>query len=182
MDAEYRDLLVAAQKHYQRSWKVWFQNGFFQFCRFLLAATVKSVFLIRDGLIVLVNVFYVALLVPLDIILICLYFLAFYIRNEPYEDPDDLWKLPDTQKAQSKLIDLNVLRRLFWSGAGISIGKRFNTLEAPKTIITTETHLDGTKSRVAKEWVKPSSDEPKPELTTDRSKCKSYPTYPKLLP
>jgi hypothetical protein len=67
-----------------------------------------------------------------------------------------LWKLPETRKAQEKLIDLNILRRLFSSGAGISIGKRFNTLEVPK--ITIETDLDGTNSGVTKEWVKPSSD------------------------
>lgn len=154
MDAEYRDLLLAAEKRFQDSWYSWFLRYSFTSLRIVSVVVAKSVFVLRDGIILLLNTLYIFLLAPLDLCLVCIYFLAVNIRPDPDDDPDDLRYDPH-KKARSQsgsMADLNIIRRLFWSGANVAIGKNLMTLSIPKSIYTKDTVLPGDEPAVEQQW------------------------------
>lgn len=154
MDAEYRDLLLAAEKRFQDSWYSWFLRYTFASLRVASVVGAKSVFVARDGIILLLNILYILLLAPLDILLVCIYFLAVNIRPDPDDDPDDLRYDPHkkARRQSGSMADLNIIRRLFWSGANVAIGKNLMTLSIPKSIYTKDTILPGDEPVVEQQW------------------------------
>lgn len=154
MDAEYRDLLLAAEKRYQTSWYSYSIELSFTALRIICVVSAKAIFVIRDTMILLLNVLYIILLAPLDLVLIGVYFSAVNIRPDHQEDPDDLRYDPHKKaKVQSgSMADLNIIRRLFWSGSNVAIGKNLMTLSIPQSIYTKDTILEGDQPNLEQQW------------------------------
>lgn len=141
MDEEYRDLLLAAERRYRKSWKAWFDQVVFVSFRILAVMTAKSTFMARDALSVVLNGLYSLLLIPFDAILVIVYFLAVNVYPDPTDNPDDLRY--DVHKAAkresaSSMADLNVLRRLFWAGEQVAVSRNMRCFCLPKTVVTLE--------------------------------------------
>jgi hypothetical protein len=126
-DEEYRQLLVAAEERYRKSWMTKMARMGARIYRILCVTFVKMIFLVRDSVMLLFDFFFMLTLLPLDALLVVTYFSAVYIEPAAFNS--------STPAQDSVMMDLNIIRRLFWGNHGIGVGNNFATLYVPKNII-----------------------------------------------
>lgn len=101
---------------------------------------IKATFLVRDLAVFVTNTLYVFLILPLDISLVFLHFLAS--------------RMAGNAPQHSNIMSLHLTRDVLWSGVPISTGRGCRELSLPQTLVTIDTkggsHVikDNTRSRV----------------------------------
>jgi hypothetical protein len=114
---EYFNTAMVVQKEIKQSWINVIGNIFNRILLTCIALLGKLIFFTRDLIIWIVNILFSIMMLPLDAMLVILHLVLKTFDS----DPD--------------LADINTLRRLFWKGAPVSLGKRFSTLTTPKSIV-----------------------------------------------
>lgn len=128
MDEELQNLLIAAEQRFRSTWSSYLTRLFFSFLCSLFVCYIKLIFFGRDVFVLLLNGLHYLFLLPLDILIIIAYFAATFARNKANMSSV-------STNSCGKFVRLKVVRRLFWSGSEISVGRRLRDLNVPPDIL-----------------------------------------------
>lgn len=141
MDEELQNLLIAAERRFRSTWSSYLTQFFFRGVRSLFICTIKLIFSLRDGFVLLLNGLHYVLLLPLEILIIIAYFAATFARDKANMSTS-------VATSSSKIVSLKIVRKLFWSGSAISVGRRLDQLNVPSDIL----QIRKESTHLAKNW------------------------------
>lgn len=140
-DEEYINILVAAEKRYRSSFEGILRSYMEKLTQVFCVIAVRFVFFLRDTILIGLHACKTVLLSPLDALLSLLYVAAAYLLSSRTAD--------SCSRKDNSMIDLQVLRRLFWNGSNVGIGNRLTTLEVPQDLAI----IDGPTADRFNKWM-----------------------------
>lgn len=106
---------------------------------------MRSIFFSRDLLLIGINALATLLLYSLDAVLTALYVTFTYI----IPDKSNHSNCGAGSSVNASMMDLQVLRRLFWNRSNVGVGNRLTSLELPKDLAI----VDGVTAEKFNEWL-----------------------------